>query len=440
MQISALAFSGPGLGHLADGRVIFVPGALPGERVTVEVVASKPRYLRGQLLQVDSPAAERILPVCAQSDDCGGCPWQHLAYPTQLRWKRQFVVDALQRVGHCSQAEELVRPMRPAPQIWSYRNKLELDILDLAGRLELCMYAPNSLSPVSIQHCHLLPDFLAERLPQLAGLLNFALGREPAPPYRLGLRYSQRTQQLELALWSQPGPLRRAWLAARLQELLPVSSLVRVLTAPEQTASRRVQKTEVLAGRGFWSEILDGRRLKVSAPAFFQVNTVMAEQLVQQVVTQLAPAGQTVWDLYSGVGTFSLALAAAGARVQAVELSGYGIRDCQRNSRELGLADQLTITAGDVARVIPSLPAAQSIVVDPPRAGLTPAVTQALCDQRPANRLLYVSCDPQTLARDGARLAAGGWVLQSAQPFDLFPQSYHVETIADFYRPTPPAP
>jgi len=432
VRIESLAYTGAGIAHQDDGRVVFVSGGLPGDRALVEIQVDKTRYLRARLVELLEASELRLDAACQHAGQCGGCPWQCLAYPAQLEWKRRFVADALERVGHIPDAEALVAPIEASPKTWYYRNKVEFSVFGQAGRLHLGMHQSNDTEPTAISSCLLLPKVLADEPLSLGGTLNFALGREPVQPYRLGIRHSARTKSCELALWSTPCGMQRGFVAGLLAKAVPNSSTVRVLTRSND-AGRKVVNTEVLSGQGSWTEQLAGFRFMISAPSFFQVNTAVAEAMVAKLVELAAPADKHIWDLYCGAGTFSLPLAAAGATVSAVELAGSSLRDLRRNLKNANLEKGVQVVSGDVAIALRSLAPARLAVVDPPRSGLKPQVTAQLVDS-PTAELIYVSCDPQTLARDAALLVAGGYHLQGVYPYDLMPQSYHVETIAYFVR------
>jgi 23S rRNA (uracil1939-C5)-methyltransferase len=416
--------------------VVFVPGALPGELATVELTADKGRYANASLVEIVDKSPERIDPACPHYATCGGCPWQIIDYQAQLSWKRRFVVDALTRIGKLAEADTLVSEPLASPATWHYRNKVEFALVaDQRGRLALGTYEAGSKQATPIKQCLLLPEVLSKLPENLSGVLNYALASEATKPYRVAIRHSTNNSQTELALYSTPSGMRRAFVAKLLGDTGHFSSIVRVLTKSDD-ASRDVRKTEVLFGRGHWTERLSNFRFTVSAASFFQVNTAVAEQMVSYVLALANPKGKHIWDLYCGVGTFTLPLARAGASLSAVELAGSSLRDLDRNLASAALDDIVEINPGDVARAIAeptSLTPPDLIIVDPPAAGLDAAVIDAIATSG-TSELIYVSCDPQTLARDTARLAEHGYRLQKARLFDLFPQTYHVETIAYFSR------
>jgi 23S rRNA (uracil1939-C5)-methyltransferase len=246
---------------------------------------------------------------------------------------------------------------------------------------------------------------------------------------RVGIRCASHTKDLEVAIWTSPGPFQRGAAAKILSQALPATSLVRVLTRGPQKR-RAIAGVEVLSGKGFWRERLSSVDYSISAPSFFQVNTPMAETLIDLVLSILQPDGSDrVLDLYSGAGTFTLPLAALSGEVVAVESASSSVRDLRRNLEQNGLWAE--VVGGDAAREIAGLGHFDIAVVDPPRTGLANEVIDALAEVRP-RALAYVSCDPATLARDAKLLASAGMELVTATPVDLFPQTYHVETVAHF--------
>ncbi len=232
-------------------------------------------------------------------------------------------------------------------------------------------------------------------------------------------------------MWGPPGPFPRALGAKSLTSAVGATSVTRALLKG-RPGERRVARVEVLSGRGFWRERLGDYDYAVSAPSFFQVNTAAAERLVALVLEGLQPTRKDrVLDLYAGVGTFTLPLAAVAAETVAIEAEGSAIRDLRRNLERARLG--AVVVPGDAGRELDGLGRFDAAVVDPPRSGMKPAALRHLVASGP-RRLVYVSCDPATLARDAAQLRDAGYQLVRATPVDLFPQTYHIETVALFSR------
>ena len=261
----------------------------------------------------------------------------------------------------------------------------------------------------------------------VAGALSYLSGSHGLDLERVGIRVSRRTKDVEVALWDRPGPFPRAQVAKVLQDALTPSSVVRVMQKGPAKA-RRIAGVECLSGAGSWSEIVGSARMRVSAPSFFQVNTKGAEKLVALVMEALDPQShEAAMDLYCGAGTFTLPLARRAGFVSAVESYGPAVRDLRRNLETAGL-ENVDPIGGDAGREFPDTDA-DVIVVDPPRAGLDADVVRRLSEQ-PARAIAYVSCDPATLARDLARFdEIGVFAPARVTPVDLFPQTYHVETV-----------
>ncbi|PKQ15213.1 MAG: 23S rRNA (uracil(1939)-C(5))-methyltransferase RlmD [Actinobacteria bacterium HGW-Actinobacteria-7] len=429
LTIERLAYGGDAIGHLEDGRVAFISGGCPGDRVAAEVVEEKDRFVRVRIAEVLEASADRVTAPCPYFGACGGCTWQHVAYAAQLEAKRQSVVDALLRIGGFPDSERLVNASVPSPAEYGYRNKIELVANPASTRPRLGFHRAGSEEVVEIDECLLLPKRARKAPKALGGALRYLAGETDLGLSRVGIRCAAHTKDLEVALWTVPGPFQRGAAAKMLSQALPLSSLVRVLSRGP-LKRRAIAGVEVLSGKGFWRERLAGIPYSISAPSFFQVNSTVAEELVKVVLGILEPDGSDrVLDLYAGAGTFTLPLAQVGGEVVAVESAGSSIRDLRRNLEQNGLWAE--VIGGDAAREIASLGHFDIVVVDPPRSGLAPEVVSALGGCKP-RALAYVSCDPATLARDARALAEAGLELASATPIDLFPQTYHVETVAHF--------
>lgn len=427
LHIERLAYGGDSIAHRPDGKTVFIRGGCPGDHVLVNVTTSRPGFDSAAILDILEPSADRIEPACPYHDVCGGCPWQHISYARQLDAKRTSVVDALVRIGSfdAKDAESLCSPTLASLETWGYRNKVEFEVRN-TGRFVLGLHSQGG-DLTAIDRCLLLPGKTAGAPRALGGALRFLTGDSDLGISRVGIRTSTRIRSTEVALWTKPGAFPRSRAAKVIGDALSGADVTRVLLKSTQK-ERSVSGVEVLSGKGRWTERICGEHMSVSAPSFFQVNTAAAEMLVQTVLDALeADTSSHVLDLYCGAGTFTLPLAERVDRVTGVESAGSSIRDLRRNLEERGLYAE--VVGGDVARELPGLDEADAAVIDPPRNGLTTEVVDSLCERR-LRRLVYVSCDPTTLARDLKMLTSDIYRLESVKPVDLFPQSYHIETVS----------
>lgn len=431
VRIDRMSYGSAAVGRLEDGKTVFVEGAAPGDVVEVELVEEKPRFARGAISAIVEPSSVRVASPCLAG--CGGCPWAHVSYSAQLEAKRANVVDALVRTAHipAERAEATVAFCVPSKREWGYRNKLELACgTDAAGRLILGLRPEGTSDVVPLDACPLANRLIDKAPKALRGALRFLSGNEDLGIFRVGVRGSLRTKDVEVALWTAPGPFPRAAAAKTLGSALKNTSLVRVVADPGR--ARKVKKVEAISGKGCWEEELAGERFLTSAPSFFQVNTAQAEKLIELVKEGLGLSeGDYVADLYAGGGTFSVPLAAAGADAVAVEAAASSVRDLRRNAGRAGV--DIEVIGGDAGRELVDLGELDALVVDPPRAGLAEGVVASIAAAFPT-RVAYVSCDPQTWARDVALFEAAGYRLTAATPVDLFPQTYHVEVVSIFTR------
>jgi 23S rRNA (uracil1939-C5)-methyltransferase len=430
VRIVSLAYTGVGVARLANGKTVFVDGAVAGDLVRIRIRDDHGGYARSAIVEILEPSPERVEPACPYNAVCGGCNLQHLIYREQLRWKRRFVVDALGRIAAIKDAEALVSDIVASEKEWGYRNRIETEARRQGDGLILGFHAKGSADVVPVERCLLFPKHLIDLPRRLAGALGYALGDADTSLKRVGVRVSQTSGDVELALWTKPGPCNRSFVANILNNTLKSASIVRVLTT-EPTARRKAEKVEVLSGRGYWRESVGAFRYRVSAPSFFQVNTSVAALMVDRVMADLDPISGRTLDLYSGVGTFTLPLAKRTKDLCAVEAEGSSIRDLRRNLAAYDL--EAKVVGGDVEHAGSELTDAEIVVVDPPRSGLSASARRLIAEALP-HTLLYVSCDPTTLARDVKEFVAHGYRLESAAPFDLFPQTYHVETVAKLAR------
>lgn len=428
--IERLSYGADSVAHLDDGKTVFVPGGVPGDTVRISIVEERGRFSRGRIEEVLEPSEQRVQPHCAHAGICGGCPWASVSRDHQLKAKRQLVIDALTRIGRmqAERARALVSPTVDVGPAVGYRNKIELAVARQGGRAVVGMHAASSAGIVKVDSCPLFDTPSKKTLRALSGALGYLLGSQDLRVERVGIRASKRTGDTEIALWTEAGPFPRAHVAKIIGDALPTTSLVRVMGKGPK-AARRIAGVERLSGKGHWTERILDETLRLSAPSFFQVNTRGAEKLVECVLAGLAVTeDDEAMDLYCGAGTFTLPLARRAGFVSAVESYGPAARDLRRNLEQAGIGNVDAI-GGDAGLEFPAADA-DVIVVDPPRAGLDESVIDKLSAQ-PARAIAYVSCDPATLARDLSRFEERGvFSPASIVPHDLFPQTFHVETVA----------
>ncbi len=436
LKIDRLTYGPDAIARDEDGRAIFVQGAIPGDTVEAEIYEEGQRFAKAKTVRILEASPDRVKAPCPFVGICGGCPWGNIRYEAQLEAKRAHVVDALVRIGHIPQdrAEELVLPCAAPGDPWGYRNKVELAFARQGKRTIVGMHALDG-SVIKVPTCPLLQKGSEKLVKAVSGSVTYLANFHGLTFDRIGIRTSARTHATEVALWTSPSAFPRAAAAKVITEGAKVTSLVRVMSKGPQKA-RKIAGVECLAGDGFWSERLVHNTMRISAPSFFQVNTKGAETLVHTVLDWLEPdEDDEAMDLYCGAGTFTLPLAERTSFVSAVESYGPAVRDLSRNLKDARL-ENVDAIGGDAGREFPDTDA-DIIVVDPPRAGLAADVVHQLSEQ-PARAIAYVSCDPATLARDIARFEEEGtFEAKKMQPVDLFPQSFHVETVTLLKRVRP---
>lgn len=436
LSIESMAYGADAVGRL-DGKAVFVSGGVPGDVVEAELVSEGKSFSRARVTAVVEPSPDRVNPPCPYAEVCGGCPWANLSYPAQLRAKLKNVRDALERIGGLSPQETatLVRDVQTAGKPWGYRNKIELGVVQTPNGISLGMHSRyDEGSVVPVDRCLLLaPPF--QRLPKaISGALRYMGRGRDLGLLRCGIRASERTRQVEVALWTDTKAFPRNQVSKVLGDAAKASSVVRVLLK-DDPAARKVAGIETLDGLGYWKERIAGETMRLSAPSFFQVNTAAAELLVDLVMEGLSPRREDVAaDLYCGAGTFTLPLARTCEEVVAIESYGPAVRDLKRNLESNHLDEYVEAVGDDAERQLDALEDVDLVVVDPPRSGLDRSVVEALSSS-PARSIAYVSCDPATLARDLAAFRElGTYEIESITPVDLFPQTYHVETVTVMHR------
>jgi 23S rRNA (uracil1939-C5)-methyltransferase len=401
--LEKLVYGGEALGRLPDGRALFVPYGLPGEHVRVRLVEEKRGFARAQLVDVLVPSQERITPICQHFTICGGCHYQHMPYEMQLRAKADILRDQLVRIGGLENPR--INDTIPSSKQLNYRNHVQFH-LDSDGKLGYQKWRSREVVPIT--ECHLPEETLNDLWPQLE--------IEPQP----------ELERVSLRLGAQDAAL--LILESNSDEVTEIK-----MDIPVAAVHMGPQTVQVLADTNMMMMDILGRSFQVSAGSFFQVNSGMAERLVTHLQENLSlSADTTLMDVYCGVGLFSAFLAPKVGNLIGVEDSPSACDDFIVNLDEF---NNVSLYQDNAERVLPAVDErVDIIVVDPPRNGLTRPVMDAILEKHKPVVLAYVSCDAATLGRDAKRLAAGGYRLAQATPFDLFPQTFHIESISFWER------
>ncbi len=390
LQLTGFAAGGKAIAHAPDGRVVFVEFGIPGERVIAEITKQDTSYIEATVVAVLEASPFRVEAPCAAFGRCGGCQLQHIDYGEQLRLKTEVVRDQLRRIGRFEGAP--IREMIGQTDPWGYRNHMRFTVRR-DGDIGFMEHGSHRF--LRIDRCEIAH-------PKVNEVLRNAQGR------------TMQTTALSVRVGERTGDL---------------------LVQPKLRWRPGHPGGHVSSGQTTYTEVLAGQRYRISSPAFFQVNTRQAERMAEIVVARVTEARpRLVVDAYGGVGTFAALLAPRVPEVVTIEWAAAAGDDA-----EVNLADSPNVrrVVGSVEDCLPELePAPEVIIVDPPRAGLTPTVVQTILDSA-VRRIVYVSCDPATLARDLRLLVDGGFALREVQPLDMFPHTQHIECVTTLDREPP---
>ena len=467
LKVDDAAFEGRSVGRL-DGFVIFIEGAVPGDVVTARVLRTKKNYAEAKVVAVEEPSPFRVQPRCKHFGVCGGCRWQHVDYQVQLRFKQQHVVDAFERIGGLRDlsvlpiigSDEISTEGGYASGVYFYRNKMEFSFSDQRWRqnnleletrnseLFLGLHVPERYDKVlEIEECHLQSN-LSNRILSFArsfarqrNLAAYSSKKEAGYLRFLVIRQSKRTHELLVNLVTyddRPDVMKE--FAEQLVETAPeVTTVVNTINSKKAQVAYG-DRERIYHGEGFIHERLGRFLFTISASSFFQTNTAQAEKLFEVARSFAELRGdEIVWDLYSGTGSIALFVSGAAREVVGIEAVASSVSDAERNA-EVNQVRNCTFLLGDLkvrltkeADWMARRGKADVMILDPPRSGMHPKVIEEIIELLPP-RIVYVSCNPATQARDVKMLCAEKYYLVKLQPLDLFPHTYHVENVAQLVR------
>jgi len=429
LLIDKLVQGGDGLATL-DGMKVFVPFSAPQERVRARIVTQKRDYAVAEIEDIIEPSPLRVSAPCPHFGVCGGCQLQHISYQGQLVVKKLYVNEALQRIG---QVFVPVRNVTTEAEPWHYRNKTQYPVGTTGKGMAIGFFRRGTHDLLDVPVCVLHPmefDRLREAIRAIfsaAGETGYDEAGHDGNIRHLVLRQGIGDGGL-LAVIVTRTPAFDARAAELIAEEPGVVGVAHTVV-PTRTNRIMGSHTKVLAGRAHLYQTVLGKSFQVSAPSFFQVNIRQAEELCRKILKHVAPRGdESVLDLYSGVGMISLLIAPFVQQVTAIEADTTAVEDARVNAQTQDVRN-VEFMCDDVSRAIRRVASADVVILDPPRKGCPSEVLRRIAALRP-KRIVYVSCNPPTLARDLAALEQSGYTTHEVEPVDMFPQTFHVEVIA----------
>ena len=437
VHIEDLTHDGAGVAKV-DGYPLFIVGALPGETAEIHVMKTLKSYGFGKLIEVITPSEHRVAPPCHVFDICGGCQVQHLSYEGQLLWKQQMVKNAMTRIGKLPNVP--VHPVKGMDNPWRYRNKSQIPFGLQDGKVVGGFYRTRSHEIADTDVCIIQSEEADDVLREMKqvmrelGIMPYDEKSHQGMLRHIVVRKGRATGEIMVVLITNKKKFREKDEAVEaIRRILPeVTSIVQNING-EKTNVIFGETTITLWGKDAIEDLIGDVRFEISARSFYQVNPEQTEVLYQQALDYAQLTGEeTVIDAYCGIGTISLFLAKQAKQVLGVEIVPQAIEDAKRNAEINGFTNTY-FEAGPAEVVIPKWykegKTADVLVVDPPRKGCDEALLQTILEQKP-KRIVYVSCNPGTLARDLRILEDGGYETKEVQPVDMFPQTTHCEAVA----------
>ena len=446
IEIEKLAFGGQGLARV-DNQVIFVEEGLPGDRALIRINKVRRNYIDARIIEILKPSLLRISPACFHFGNCGGCKWQNLEYQKQSYFKREQVLESLEHIGKIN--PEIIHPTIPSPLVFGYRNKMEFSFTDnrwltpeelrnpdIKKDFALGLHVPGSFDRIMhIEKCWLQDEvmnkilsfsqnlFKDSQLPVFnlkthQGLLRFLVIRKSFSGKNYMVNVVTLTPAQELL----------AYYAKKLVEKFPqIVSVVNTIN-PRVAQIAFGEEEYLIFGQSTIIEKIGDFEFEISANSFFQTNPLQAENLYRAVEEYTGTGNKLIWDLYAGTGTIALFLAKKAEKVIGYEIIESAVQDAIKNAARNGIGN-CEFISGEIRKNIIATPNSPDVIVcDPPRSGMHQDVVQAILNKK-AGKVIYVSCNPTTLARD-IQLMKNSYQLKEVQPVDMFPHTYHIESVA----------
>ncbi len=441
LSVTGISSDGNGVGRAPDGTVVFVPCSAVGDELSVRVLKLKASYAYGKIEKIVAPSADRAEPGCEAFPRCGGCAFRHLKYGAERRAKREFIEDALKRIAGLDVTVEDFLYGEPD----GYRDKAEYPLFPGERGVEVGFYASRSHRGVPVRVCPLQPEEFSAAALAVRNAANSL--KIPAYDERTGrgvlrhlfLRKAAVSGEIMAVLVANPEKIRGEELFTDVLRETLGEKLRGVLLNVNRERTNVIlgERCRVLYGDSYITDTLCGNKIRLSPHTFYQVNHDMAEAVYRKVEEYLEPAGKTVLDLYCGAGTIALFLARRAREVIGVESVAAAVEDAERNAELNGIINARFIR-GDCAEAVGKLAAGgvtpDAAVLDPPRKGCGAEVLRVLCGDLRPERVVYVSCEQATFARDAAALTGYGYALSRLCGADMFPRTRHTEVVALFSR------
>ncbi|MBN1523081.1 MAG: 23S rRNA (uracil(1939)-C(5))-methyltransferase RlmD [Spirochaetales bacterium] len=440
LSITGLGHDGEGVGR-ADNMVFFVAGALPGETVKAKIIEKKKSFYRAELLEITTPSLQRITPQCPYFNDCGGCQLQHMDYQSQLAFKTQRVRDAVSRIGKTDPS--IVGQCIGMDHPWEYRNNIQYTTSKIGDNIYPGLLKRQSHDAIPIARCLLVSediDLLAGAVCAAAAEVLSGKDSNPAISFeRIQIRKSFSGNNLMTILYSKFKPTASGErfakiLVNKIKGITPEIVVTGIINCVTDTSGRITQEI-TLHGSNSITETVSCLAFTIQAQSFFQVNTIQAERLFETAVSLIREKHTTAIDAFCGTGSLALFFARKGMTVVGIESNPSAVKDAIQNSKANNLP-KARFKTGSFSRLFPDIVKKYQpslLIADPPRSGIGQRDLTGMRNTS-IQEIVYISCDPETLARDIGYLGKEGFSPESIIPVDMFPQTAHVETISIFKR------